>query len=173
MRIIVVRHAKAEDGAGDDAARRLTKEGREQAEALGKVLAATLPPPDEIWTSPLARAKETAELMIRAMGRPEPPKIVKDLEPGADPEHLAFLCAKAGRERVVLVGHAPDLGRFCSHLLGFQSEHHLKKGAVCIVDIDNPMAPPGRTVATLEPKQYGGILRGETYVPWSKTRLLA
>lgn len=171
MRLIIARHAQAEDQAASDAARKLTAEGRQQAELLGKLLAATLPAVDEVWTSPLVRCRETAEIAVKAMGRPNPPKSLAQLEPGADPETLTALAGRSKLGSLMLVGHAPDVGLLAAHLLGFSSEHHLKKGAVCIVEIDDPVRPPGRAVATLEAKQYPSILRGETYSPWMRTRL--
>ena len=60
--IYLLRHGDAEDGSGDDAARRLTGKGREQARAAGAALAALGAGIDACLTSPKLRAAETAAL---------------------------------------------------------------------------------------------------------------
>ena len=173
MRIIIVRHATAEASSpsGSDEDRKLTDEGRKEAELLGKLLGATIPPPEDVWTSPLVRCRETTELALRSMKHPQAPRSVQALAPGADPEKLSHMLSEAGVGSLMLCGHAPDVGLLASHLLGFASEHRLAKGAVCILEVDDPMRPPGRSVATLEPGQYPAILRGESYAPWMRSKL--
>jgi phosphohistidine phosphatase len=58
--IYLLRHGDAEDGHGDDAARRLTPKGERQAAAAGLALAALSSKPDACLTSPKVRAAETA-----------------------------------------------------------------------------------------------------------------
>jgi phosphohistidine phosphatase len=170
MKIVLARHASAEDKADskEDADRILTPEGRDQADVLGRVLAATIGTVDELWTSPLMRALQTAGIASKHL------KIKPTIEPHLGiPGDLEQLCWKLHREApgtAILVGHQPDLGRLAARLLGFVSEISLKKSGLCIVDTKDPAKPVGRAVATLDPRQYVDILEGREYVPWMKTR---
>jgi phosphohistidine phosphatase len=111
MRLLIVRHAEAAPG-NPDALRPLTPEGREHARALGDRLRARGLVPDAVVTSPLLRARETAELL--ELG---PPEVDERLAPGATAE--AARAAAAGRGgTVLLVGHQPDCGRIAAALTG-------------------------------------------------------
>ncbi len=114
MRLFIVRHAKAAGGEPDEV-RPLTKEGRKQARDLGRRFAADGIHPGAILTSPLLRARETAEEIGRAVGvDPEPDE---RLAPGADAD--AVRAATAGRgDVVIVVGHQPDCGRIAAALSG-------------------------------------------------------
>jgi phosphohistidine phosphatase len=173
MRIIIARHAKAEDHdkRERDEDRKLVDDGRDQAKLLGRVLKATNQVPGEVWTSPLIRCVETAEIAAKEFDGKVPVRKVQALAPGGDAEEIAFLVGKSGLPKIMLVGHAPDVGYLAAHLLGFKGEHHLKKGAFTLVEITDPTHPPGRSVATLEPKQYKAVLKGEMYTPWTKSGL--
>jgi phosphohistidine phosphatase len=104
MRVIVVRHAEAAPGEPDEL-RALTPEGREAARALGERLAGETP--DAVLSSPLLRARETAEPIARAAGvRPE---VDARLAPGASADDIRAAVEGRG-ETVVVVGHQPDCG---------------------------------------------------------------
>ena len=60
--IYMLRHGDAEEGDGDDSARRLTTKGERQAVAAGRALAALGIEIDACLTSPKVRAAETARL---------------------------------------------------------------------------------------------------------------
>lgn len=113
MRLYLVRHAEAEPGEPDEL-RRLTAAGRRTARELGRRLAAASPP-EAIVSSPLLRARETADEIGRATGvTPEPDE---RLAPGAETEDV--LAAVEGRGAVVVaVGHQPDCGRVVAALTG-------------------------------------------------------
>ena len=78
VRLYLVRHAKAAPGDPDEL-RPLTPEGREEARRLAERLAAERP--DAVVTSPLLRARETAEVLARACGLEAVPD--ERLAPGA------------------------------------------------------------------------------------------
>ena len=65
MRLVLVRHAEAAPGEPDEL-RALTSEGREQARVLAAELARERP--DAVLTSPLLRARQTADAIARAAG---------------------------------------------------------------------------------------------------------
>ena len=107
MRLFLVRHAEAAPGEPDEL-RPLTAAGRAAARDLGERLASERP--DAVVSSPLLRARETAEQIGRAAGlTPEPDE---RLAPGATAEDLKAAVAGRG-EAVIAVGHQPD----CSAIL--------------------------------------------------------
>ena len=104
MRVIVVRHAEAAPGEPDEL-RALTAEGRETARALGERLRGTKI--DAVVSSPLLRARETAEPIARAAG--VDPETDERLSPGATADDVRDAVAGRG-DTVVVVGHQPDCG---------------------------------------------------------------
>ncbi|MBD0330582.1 MAG: histidine phosphatase family protein [Thermoleophilia bacterium] len=114
MRLVLVRHAEAAPGA-PDAERPLTSRGREQARELGERLAREGIRPETVLTSPLRRARETADLVGTALGvGPEPDA---RLAPGATAERVREAIAGRG-ELVLAVGHQPDCGRIAAAIRG-------------------------------------------------------
>jgi phosphohistidine phosphatase len=111
VRLLIVRHAEAAPGK-PDALRPLTPQGREQARALGERLRARNLLPDAVVTSPLLRARETAEALD--LGTPE---VDERLAPGATAEDVRAAAAGRGGT-VLLVGHQPDCARVAAVLQG-------------------------------------------------------
>jgi phosphohistidine phosphatase len=124
--IYLLRHGDAEDGDGDDAARRLTPKGKRQARAAGRALARRGIEIDACLTSPKLRAAETARLACEPLG--VEPEAAGDLRGGA---FDAFGLA-AGRGGVLLVGHEPDFSDEVARLTGARAK--LGKGGLAIVD---------------------------------------
>lgn len=113
VRVYLVRHAEAAPGEPDDL-RRLTPGGRNQARALAERLAHDAEV-EAVLTSPLLRARETAEVIARAAG--VEPEVDERLAPGATAEDVR--AAVAGRDGpVVVVGHQPDCGQIAAELSG-------------------------------------------------------
>jgi phosphohistidine phosphatase len=72
-RLVLVRHAKAETGNGDDAERGLTARGRRDAGAIGQQLRQWQIMPTRVVVSPARRAQQTWELASGALaGAAEP-----------------------------------------------------------------------------------------------------
>jgi phosphohistidine phosphatase len=112
MRVFLVRHAKAASGDPDEL-RPLTNDGREAARQLGRRLAAERP--EAVVSSPLLRARETAEPIARAAGIEA--AVDERLGPGATVETLRGALAGRG-EVVVAVCHQPDCGEIALALTG-------------------------------------------------------
>jgi phosphohistidine phosphatase len=123
MELILWRHADAEEGA-DDLARRLTKKGEADADAMAKWLRARLPPQFTVAASPAVRAQQTAlALKVRVVGEPA-------LAPGASAATILGVAEKHNG-LVIIVGHQPDLGRAAAQLTAnLRSEWHIEKGAI-------------------------------------------
>ncbi len=142
--IYLLRHGDAEDGDGDDAARRLTAKGERQARAAGRALVAREAAIDACLTSPRVRAAETARLACQPLGIE--PEAADELRGGG----FDALALTAGRGGVLMVGHEPDLSSEVARLTGAKAK--LRKGGLAIVD--------GSTlVALLRPADLAAIAR--------------
>ncbi len=114
MLVYLCRHAKAGPGEPDEA-RELTGKGRKQARSLGEQLAGVPEPPVLVLTSPLVRARQTAEAIASATGAPL--EIERRLAPGAT--ILDLREAVAGRAGpVATVGHQPDCSEIARAVTG-------------------------------------------------------
>jgi phosphohistidine phosphatase len=111
MRLLIVRHAEAAPGSPDEL-RTLTPDGREQARELGRRLRDEGVRPDVILSSPLLRARETAQAL--ALGEPE---VDERLAPGASPQDIRDAAAGRGAT-VVVVGHQPDCSQAVAAFTG-------------------------------------------------------
>lgn len=133
--LLILRHGDAEDRArsGHDADRALTDRGEAQARAAGVALAALGLVPDVVLTSPKVRARTTAALACEALGA-TPVEHAPLL--GLD-RHEALLAAGLG-ERVLLVGHEPDLSGVVHDLAG--ARLRMRKGAVALLSIEGSFA---------------------------------
>jgi phosphohistidine phosphatase len=142
MLIYLLRHGDAEDGDGDDAARRLSAKGERQARDAGRALAVLGAEIDACLTSPKVRAAETARLACEALGLE--PETAPELRGGPfDPLALA-----AGRGNALLVGHEPDLSNAAAALTGARLK--MRKGGLAVID--------GRTLqALLRPADLAAI----------------
>ena len=148
MQLYIMRHAVAElreTWGQPDIGRPLTAKGRTRMRLAARGLRAAGARFDLIASSPLVRAVETAEIIAREFKYPVPIEICPALAPGLEPEPLfRFLVEFPEAERVLLVGHEPDLGNLVLSLIGgaHSDRFPMRKGAVCRVDIER-VPPPG------------------------------
>ncbi|MCA9676912.1 MAG: phosphohistidine phosphatase SixA [Kofleriaceae bacterium] len=112
MIVFLVRHGHAVDEApgAPDHARYLTAEGRAAARALALRLSWIDCWPDRVWTSPLTRAIQTAELVVAGLSWGGVIEAVPALAPDGDVRGVAARIREldAGAQ-VVVVGHEPAL----------------------------------------------------------------
>ncbi|HXF97031.1 MAG TPA: histidine phosphatase family protein [Gaiellaceae bacterium] len=114
MLVFLVRHAHADPGEPDEA-RPLSARGEEEASATAERLAAHPTPPRLVLTSPLLRARQTAEAIARAAGAPL--EVDERLAPGARADELrAAVAGRAGP--VAVVAHQPDCSEIALALTG-------------------------------------------------------
>ena len=93
---------------------------------------------DEIFTSPLVRAKQTADLLAAGLLGKAAVKILDALAAAHSPASvLAQLAKAARRRRLALVGHEPGLGELAAHLTGAGRALPFKKGGVCRIDVES------------------------------------
>lgn len=144
LHVAVVRHGIAEDrdialrGGRGDGERALTATGRRKMEDAAAGLRRILPEPGLVACSPLRRARETAVILTRVYGGPDPVETTH-LAPGLDPATLLEWLRRrvASDAPAVCVGHEPDLGCWVGWCLGLPDAAPVvfKKGAVCLLEI--------------------------------------
>ena len=126
MDLILWRHADAEDaGPAGDLARRLTKKGRKQADAMAKWLAPRLEGAWRIVVSPAQRALETVEPLGQEF------EVRESVSTSASAASVLREVNWPHGERVLVVGHQPTLGEVAARLLGGEAgEVSVRKGAI-------------------------------------------
>ena len=153
MDLILLRHGKAEDyNPGGDNARELLERGREQSRRAGKLLKQAGHLPEIVLTSPLVRARQTADEFSQASGVPG--AVIQGwLACGMAPETaLSEIAGFREFKRVAIVGHEPDLSQLIQFLLGTTSGRiNMKKGAIACVRI-NPPSRVGTLLYLIPPK---------------------
>ena len=143
--LYLVRHAVAEargDAWPDDSKRPLTDSGIARMRKAARGLARLGVAIDVVLTSPLTRARQTAEIVVEAI-HPRPTLVSADaLSPdGSYAAVVAELEKHTRKTRIALVGHEPGIGELAARLIGSRHAIEFKKGAVCRIDVD--AVPPG------------------------------
>ena len=156
--LYLIRHAIAEERGEkwpDDNKRPLTEEGiarmRKAARGLARV-GVTL---DAVLTSPLVRARQTAEIVAAASDSKPPLVNVESLTPDGGYAAIVAELEKHARKavRIALVGHEPLMGELAARLIGSRHPIEFKKGAICRIDVDSlPPSGPGDLRWMLTPK---------------------
>jgi phosphohistidine phosphatase len=145
MQLYLLRHgiavARGTEGfLGDaDTRRRLTQEGVKKLMEAGRGMQRLELSVDEILSSPLPRAWETAQIAARALQRENRLVECPELAPGASQKGLIeLLRQKRAGISLLLVGHEPDLSRLAALLLGAGSSEflELKKGGLVKIELE-------------------------------------
>ncbi len=156
MKLLLLRHAAAmprgTPGVGDDE-RPLTASGKAAFRVAARGLALIARRPDVLLTSPLVRARATAEIAIRAFKR-----IVPTLEPALADESVngivIALKAYPLNATIALVGHEPLLSALLARALGASEggRFAFQKGGAALLDLPDGPAALGRLVWFLPPR---------------------
>jgi len=160
--LFLIRHGVAEergDAWPDDAKRPLSEDGIERFRKSARGLARLDVWIDVVLTSPLVRARQTADIVASAFD-PRPSIItIESLAPGGSYASLVADLEKHGRKtRIALVGHEPGIGELGARLIGSRHSFEFKKGAVCRIDVDEiPPVGPGDLRWFLTPKAMASI----------------
>jgi len=134
MKLYFLRHADALPG-DDDPARELSARGRKQARALADFLVEAGVRFDVAYSSPLVRARQTAEILLKhvLLAAPEGLQITETLLNGTSgPAFGRWLRQLPSVRHVLLVGHMPSLAEHIGQLLGAPGPgaFDLSKGAL-------------------------------------------
>jgi phosphohistidine phosphatase len=137
MIVVLVRHAHAIEAVPGlaDADRWLSGKGRKAARKVAAWLARPKRRPQAIWTSPLVRAVQTAEILASAFELSEGVSVCGELAPGRDPgDLLRAIAAHKEPTPLTLVGHEPTLSLIATSLLSDPSWPGFRKGGVLAVE---------------------------------------
>ena len=138
MNLYFLRHADALEGA-DDAARPLSPHGKKEALEVGRFLKRAGIKFDATYSSPLVRAKETAEIVLDICGSTKLDLTAALLNETSEARFDEWLKGIPDAKRVCLVGHAPSLEQRVRQLLGITADDALKlpKGALACLESEN------------------------------------
>jgi len=139
MKLYLVRHAGAIERSGTmpDGNRYLTPKGRSAFRRIARRVRKLGSSPYLIFSSPLVRAVQTAEILAERLKHEGPIVVAGEISPGFDLRALRSLLAKAGNPvEAAFVGHEPDLGNLAATLLALPGEFPLRKGAVVALEVE-------------------------------------
>jgi len=163
MNLYLMRHGIAlpqdDPSVTQDGDRPLSQKGIKRMREAAKGVRRLKIPFDGVLTSPLLRARQTAEIVASALDMETRLEEISGLAPESTVEHLLFgLTRYQDREHLLLVGHEPLLSDTAAHLLGGRQPADLnlsfKKGSFCRIEIEGlPSVSPAKLHWLLTPKQ--------------------
>lgn len=143
MHLYFLRHGRAaepRDWPGDEAERPLTEQGRAELHEVAKGLRRLGLGLDAIVTSPLARARETAQIVAAELGLAASESSL--LAPGCDLTELSQLARTHEMDHdLMIVGHEPDFSGMIGRLIRVSGHARveMRKAACCRVDLPAPL----------------------------------
>ena len=149
MTLLLIRHAAAVPrgtAGGRDRDRPLTRRGRERFRAAARGLVRIVDRPDVLLTSPLTRARATAEIAASAF-RHLAPRIEPALAQESAEAVVAALRKHPREATIAIVGHEPALSRLLARFLGVtKGDERLafKKGGAALIDLPKGPTAAGR-----------------------------
>ena len=156
MELLIVRHAIAVEHGDpafeNDDDRPLTPEGIHKFRLAARGLKEMAPRLDRIVSSPLVRARQTAEILREVVAPNRKIEFCDHLVPSGDHSELLAYLNRLRAESVAIVGHEPHLSGFTSYLLSGKdgaSFVEYKKGGAGLVDFSNSLAPGSGTLEWL------------------------
>jgi len=140
MEIYILRHGVAAErgtpGYKKDSDRPLTKEGEDKMHQIAEAILGMELKFDLILSSPYIRAAQTAQIVANELD--EEVTFTDALIPDGNPLDLIAEINDEKPQRLLLVGHEPDLSRLASVLItgGSDAVIELKKGGLCKLTSD-------------------------------------
>jgi len=159
MDLFILRHGKAGKSSGgpDDAARELTRKGRDEIEGIAQWMKAQEFRFDMIASSPLQRALETATVVASVLDEEDLLTTWDALAPGGDADTVCSAASKQGDDGAVLiVGHEPGLSGLISAIISGDTNSSIvlsKGGLAKIRNYSFRDRPSGELQWLLTPKQ--------------------
>lgn len=165
MNLYLMRHGAAFDigerTVSTDEERMLTRKGRDSTAAVISALGNACRP-ERIWTSPLVRARETADIAARVLALGSPAARLASLIPGTDVSRVVKWLNSRRENALMLVGHMPDLSILATVLTSGVKEEGLalkKSGVCCIEFAGRPRAGCGRLMWLVTPPLLSKLSR--------------
>jgi len=158
MQLLIVRHAIAvpygTPGLTDEE-RPLTDDGRRKFRRVARGLAKLVPRPDALLTSPLLRARQTADLLAAAW---------RDIEPAAEAALASGdfagletrLASFPSGQLVALVGHEPHLSGLLAYLVDARAPERFafRKGGSAMVELKGALSEGGMLHWLARPRMF-------------------
>jgi phosphohistidine phosphatase SixA len=119
-----------------------------------------------LLSSPLTRARETAEITARIYSA-SPPELTELLGDNAEPGTTLAGLARVGAGVLLCVGHEPTLSRLVALLTSRDGSTRIEmaKSGVAVIECEGPVAPGrGRLRLHLRPPELTALLDGPTPV---------
>ncbi len=157
MLVYMMRHADAEPGESGqpDAKRQLTEKGLRRTRDTVKTLRRLEVEVSLILTSPLARARQTAEIIGAGLNA----LVVEDdgVGPGCSLDTLAeALEAHHASGPVMFVGHEPEFSQLVGELIG-HGRVEMRKGAIACVSVQGLARGAGELVWLMPGKELAEL----------------
>jgi phosphohistidine phosphatase len=138
LELYLIRHGVAAERGEDypdDSKRPLTSEGIARLRKEAKALSALDVSFDQILSSPLVRARQTADVFAEELKEKPSVALADALTPAGSPAAVIQELGKHMRKaRIALVGHEPNMGELAAHLIGSKVPLPFKKGAIARID---------------------------------------
>ena len=144
MNVFILRHGIAVEpgapGYENDDERPLMPKGRSQLHKIAAAIRAMELRFDLILSSPLVRARQTAEIVAADLKVERRLAFADELRPGGDPKRLVqkINALKPKPENIMLVGHEPGLSRLISLFTTGETDAGmvLKKGGLAKLEME-------------------------------------
>ena len=137
MQLLLLRHGDAVTHASDDASRQLSPLGEHHAQIAARTLTRLQIVPRHIFSSPFARAQQTARIIQKDLDLHEV-RITEYLTPTADPRQLVQELNERSSPSALLVGHLPGLQIFASLLVSGTRQAGIRVNTGTLIAIETP-----------------------------------
>ncbi len=156
MRLYIVRHADAEDTSilhPQDFERPLTERSRIALEHAAYRMPDVLGPLDRIISSPIHRARQTAEIIADGYDHDPMVEIRDELSGEASAAALTNMIVNGmGHPQILMVGHKPNVDELLAYLVApdeFRIITNMDPGCIAGVDVNTPFERKGSLVCLI------------------------
>jgi len=140
MQLLLLRHADANTEAPTDDARALSEKGRTQAKRMGKFCHDHGIRPELVISSPLLRARETAEIVCREL---ECEVVIEAfLASGSSPTTILDGLRAFRFDSILIVGHEPDFSQLAAALIGLPDPGALRFRKAALLGLETETLRP-------------------------------
>jgi phosphohistidine phosphatase len=158
MDLFILRHGKAEkfSEGTPDAARALTRKGKEEVKKVAQWMKGKKIRFDVIATSPLKRARGTAKIVAAVLDQQKRLIVWDELAPGGDLDTVCYHASGFGKNAaVLLIGHEPGVSMLITKIIGDTGTGSVslpKTGLAKIQNYSFTKRPSGHLQWLLNPK---------------------
>jgi phosphohistidine phosphatase len=137
MRLLVLRHGRAEPFKTSDANRALLASGRADVQHIVKRQREAIGELTEVWVSPFLRTRQTAQIATDTLALPpECQRISELLVPGASVDDLIEALYQSSLAAVLLVSHQPLVSNLLDALCGPSELHDMQPASLAALELD-------------------------------------